>query len=69
MFPCVPTNGDGLNLALKSRIYNENDLKIKFVVRDTFLTIKNDKNLKADHDNIASIVGKLNHSNNSIIWK
>ena len=69
MFPCVPTNGNGLNLVLKPGICNKNYLKIKHVIRDTFMTIKNENNLKANHINIASIDGKFDYANGLILWE
>lgn len=69
MFPCVPTNGEGLNLALKSELFFNANLLLKHVTRDTFLTVRNENNIKADHNNIASMDGVLDYDNKLIIWK
>ncbi|NCA84413.1 MAG: hypothetical protein EOM83_02440 [Clostridia bacterium] len=69
LFPCIPTNGIGLNLVLNSNICVENVLILKHVTRDTFLTTLNENRLKANHINIASIDGKIDFEKKTIIWK
>jgi hypothetical protein len=68
MFPCVPTNGIGFNLVLNSNICLKKSLDLKHVLRDTFMTIKNSKKLKADHKNVASIDGIISCENELINW-
>lgn len=69
MYPCVPTNGNGLNLVLRSNICDRDYLKILHVTRDTFITTKNENKLKANQVNFSSVDGKIDFAKGSIIWE
>jgi hypothetical protein len=67
MYPCVPRDGVGYNLALKSDVYKNGKLRLESAFRETFVTQKKD-NEKANHSAIYLMEGKIKDGGKIIEW-
>ena len=68
IYPCVPRNGNGFNIALKSDVYKKGKLKLEMAFRETFITVKKDSAEKANHSSVLLIEGKLRNDGQTIDW-
>jgi len=68
LYPSVARNGIGLNLALKSEVYEKGKLKLEVACRETFITIEKDGEKKANHASLGIIDGKIKNNGKDIEW-
>lgn len=68
MYPCIPTNGNGFNFAIKKDIYENGGVKLEAVLRETFKTTNNKKSDKPIHISTGIKEGRINQSRKSIDW-
>lgn len=68
MYPCVPRNGIGFNVAFKSEVYEKGKLRLEVACRESFKTVKKYDECKADHSSFQIIDGKIKNNGQTIDW-
>jgi|GEM_PF-3859968 len=68
MYPSIPTNGNGINIALKREVYENDGIILNAVIKETFKTYWDEESGKPLHISIGIKNGQINQLRKTIEW-